>query len=43
MNEEKQKEIESILEQSDIVWPRYGSDSIENLAKKILTVLERKD
>lgn len=43
MNEQKLKTIESILEQSDIVWPRYGSDSIEDLAEKILLALEEKD
>jgi hypothetical protein len=35
-NEELQKKIENILNDSDIVWPRYGSQTIEQLAKKIV-------
>jgi len=36
MKEEKLKQIISILESSDIVWTRYGSESIQELAEKIL-------
>ena len=31
----KTKRIISILEQSDIVWGKYGADTIEELAKRI--------
>ena len=37
--EEKIKKIVSILEQSDIVWGKYGSDTIEELAKRIVSRL----
>ncbi len=36
MKEEKLKQIISILESSDIVWTRYGSETIQELAEKIL-------
>jgi hypothetical protein len=36
MIEENQKKVVAILEQSDIVWSRYGSDTIEELADKIV-------
>jgi len=39
-NEELQKKIESILNSSDIVWPRYGSQTIEQLAKEIVEKIE---
>ena len=39
-NEELQKKIESILNSSDIVWPRYGSQTIEQLAKEIVKKIE---
>ena len=39
MNEELQKRIEAILSQSDIVWERYGSDTIEKLAARIVNSL----
>jgi hypothetical protein len=39
-NEELQKKIENILESSDIVWPRYGSQTIEQLAKEIVKKIE---
>ena len=38
--EEKIKLVESILSSSDIVWGRYGCDTIEELAKRIVTRLE---
>ena len=34
-----QARVEQILEDSDIVWGRYGSDTIENLAEKIVSAL----
>jgi len=40
MNELLQKKIENILKSSDIVWPRYGSETIEELAKKIVERIE---
>lgn len=42
MKEEKLKIIISALEQSDIVWPRYGSETIKELAEKILKSIEEK-
>lgn len=36
---DKQKIID-ILKYSDIVWPRYGSESVEELAEKILNALK---
>jgi len=36
MKEEKLKQIISILESSDIIWTRYGSETIQELAEKIL-------
>ena len=36
MKEEKLKQIISILESSDIIWTRYGSETIRELAEKIL-------
>lgn len=38
--QEKQKIIENILGQSDIVWPKYGSDTIEKLAERITKKIE---
>lgn len=40
-NEELQKKIENILSSSDIVWPRYGSQTIEELAKQIVKKIEQ--
>ena len=34
--EEKLAAIISILENSDSVWPKYGSDTIEEIAERIL-------
>ena len=34
-----QARVEQILEGSDIVWSRYGSESIEELAEKIVKAL----
>lgn len=34
-----QARVEQILENSDIVWGRYGSDTIEELAEKIVKAL----
>lgn len=31
--------VKSILEQSDIVWPKYGSETIDSLARKIVLKL----
>lgn len=42
MNEELQKQIENILSQSDIVWGKYGSDTVEKLAARILRTVEEK-
>ncbi len=42
MNEELQKQIENILSQSDIVWGKYGSDTVQNLAARILRAVEEK-
>lgn len=36
---ELQKSIEAILQQSDIVWPRYGSETIEQLAARIVATI----
>ncbi len=35
--------IESILSESDIVWPRYGRETVEELAKKILESIVDKE
>jgi len=35
-----QATIEAILEESDIVWPVFGSETIEELAAKITDRLE---
>lgn len=40
-NEELQKKIENVLSSSDIVWPRYGSQTIEELAKQIVKNIEK--
>lgn len=40
MNEELKKKIESILSSSDIVWVRYGSDTISELAERIVKAVE---
>jgi hypothetical protein len=40
MNEELKKKIESILSSSDIVWGRYGSDTISKLAERIVKAVE---
>ena len=40
-NEELQKKIENILESSDIVWPRYGSQTIEKLANQIVKEIQK--
>lgn len=34
-----QARVEQILESSDIVWCKYGSESIEDLAEKIVKAL----
>ncbi len=31
----------AILEQSNIVWPKYGTESCESLAKKIVEALKK--
>lgn len=36
----EQSVIEQILSDSDIVWPKYGSDTIEALAQKIMDKLK---
>lgn len=43
MNEEIIAHIERILENSDIVWPKYGNQTIKELAEQIATkiVLEK--
>ncbi len=43
MNEEIIATIEKVLENSDIVWPKYGSQTTKELADKIATkiVLEK--
>ena len=35
------QKILAILQDSDIVWPRYGSDTPEKLAERILRAVER--
>jgi hypothetical protein len=40
MNEEIFAAIKNILENSDIVWPRYGSQTIDQLAEKIACNIE---
>ncbi len=37
--DKEQEKVESILSQSDIVWGKYGADTIEALAKRILASL----
>ncbi len=39
--EDLQKKIENVLSSSDIVWPRYGSQTIEELAKQIVKKIEQ--
>ena len=39
--EELQKKIKNVLSSSDIVWPRYGSQTIEELAKQIVKKIEQ--
>ena len=39
---DKQKIID-ILNYSDIVWTRYGSESVEELAEKILKAIKNND
>ncbi len=36
-----QARVEQILEDSDIVWSRYGSETIEELAEKIVNELKK--
>lgn len=36
----KLREVEIILSQSDIVWGRYGTDTIEKLAQRIISSLQ---
>jgi len=43
MNKELLKKIENTLSQSDIVWGKYGSDTIEKLAARILSNIQSKD
>ncbi len=38
---ELNQKILAILESSDIVWPRYGSDTPQKLVEKILRAIER--
>jgi hypothetical protein len=40
--ENKIKEIVQILDNSDIVWTRYGADTKESLAERILNKIEEK-
>jgi hypothetical protein len=40
MNEEILNAIKQSLSNSDIVWPRYGSETIEELAAKIAKKIE---
>lgn len=40
---EKCEKVANILEQSDIVWGRYGSDTITELAARIVNKLEEKE
>lgn len=42
-NKEKLAKIIVTLEHSDIVWGRYGSDTIEELAERILARLTDDD
>lgn len=39
--EEKILKVVTILEQSDIVWSKYGSDTIQQLAERIVKQLEQ--
>lgn len=43
MNEEKVQKVIAILQYSDIVWPRYGSETVEELARKIVNRLEKEE
>lgn len=40
MNEETKQAVIQILAQSDIVWPKYGDDTREDLAARILRKIE---
>lgn len=40
---EKIKRVINILESSDIVWGQYGTDTIEELAQRIVGRLEDED
>lgn len=40
MNEETKQAVIAILNQSDIVWTKYGSDTKEALAERILKRVE---
>ena len=40
MTEELKKKIESILSSSDIVWGRFGLDTIPELAERIVKAVE---
>ena len=35
------QKILAILQSSDIVWPRYGDDTLEKLTEKIMRAIER--
>ena len=37
----KRAKVEQILEYSDIVWGKYGSETIEELAEKIVNELKK--
>lgn len=38
-----QQRIQTILSQSDIVWGKYGNDTVEELARRILLALEMEE
>ena len=41
--EEKITKVVKILKQSDIVWGKYGNDTIQELAERIVKNLEEKE
>lgn len=36
-------EVASLLGHSDIIWPKYGSDTVEDLAERIVTLIRERE
>ena len=43
LRQEKVDVVKSVLSNSDIVWGRYDSDTIDELAKRIIKELDSKE